>query len=84
MLLFLGVGLMVFAVIERVGDGVAQSPAGLGDGTVTLPPGSRVVTMTEEDDHLSLLIEDARGRQRVVTIDRRSGAVIGVLTLESK
>ncbi len=84
MLLILGVGLMVFAVIERAGDSDAQAPVGYGDGTVSLPPGSRVVAMTEEDDHLSLLIEDADGRQFLMTIDRRSGAVLGVLTLESK
>ncbi len=83
-LLLIGVGLMVFAVIDRAGDRVAKSPAGHGDGTVTLPGGSRIVAMTEEDDHLSLLVEDADGRQRVMTIDRRSGAVLGVLTLESK
>ncbi len=83
-LLLVGVGVLVYAIIDRVGDRVAQAPAGYGDGTVSLPPGSRVVAMTEEDDHLSLLVEDADGRQRVMTIDRRSGAVLGVLTLESQ
>ncbi len=83
-LLILGVGLMVYAIIDRAGDVVAEAPAGHGDAVVTLAPGSRVVAMSEEGDHLSLLIEDAAGRQRVMTIDRRSGAVIGVLTLESK
>ena len=83
-LLMLGVGLMVYAVIDRAGNDDARAPAVIGDGTVTLAPGSRVVAMTEEDDHLSLLIEDADGGQRVVTIDRRSGAVLGVLTLESE
>ena len=82
--LVLGVGLMVYAIIGRTSDGVAQPPAVYGDGVVTLAPGSRVVAMTEEGDHLSLLVEDADGGQRIMTVDRRSGAVLGVLTLESK
>ena len=49
--------------------------------TVALPQGARVITMTGEDDALSLLVEGADGRQRVVTVDRRSGAILGTLEL---
>jgi hypothetical protein len=51
---------------------------------VALPEGARVIGMTGEGDQLSLLVEDANGGQRVMTIDRRSGALLGVITVESE
>jgi len=81
-LILVAVGLIVYVIVGRVlGDG-AGSPADFASASVNLPSGSRVVSMTADDDHLSLLIEDGAGRQRVMTIDRRSGAVLGVLILE--
>ena len=76
--ILLAVSLIVYAVVGRV----SGSSAGPASATVALPAGSSVVSMTEEDDHLSLLIEDEAGHQQVLTIDRRSGAVTGILTLE--
>ena len=82
-LILLGVALIVYKMISRVGDVVVESSDAYRDATVALPAGSRVVAMTAEGDHLSLLVEDADARQRVITIDVRSGAVLGILTLES-
>ena len=82
-LIFLGVALIVYEMISLAGDVVVESSDAYRDATVALPAGSRVVAMTAEGDHLSLLVEDADARQRVITIDVRSGAVLGILTLES-
>ena len=60
---------------ERAGGDVAAA-------TVPLAAGERVIGMTGDDDALSLLIEGADGRQRVLTVDRASGAVLGTLSLE--
>jgi len=96
LLIVLGVALIVYEMIGRAGQGTAISgasvsagdssvPAGdYGSSTVILPDGARVIAMTGEGDRLSLLVEDADGGQRVMTIDRRNGALLGVITLESK
>ena len=81
-LILVAVGLIVYVIVGRaVGDGQGSSDDYVST-SVNLPAGSRVVGMTADDDVLSLLIEDADARQRVMTIDRRSGAVLGILTLE--
>ena len=58
------------------------------DGAVTvavpLAAGERVLGMTGEGDALSFLVEDAQGRQRVVTVDRRTGAPVGVLEFDAQ
>ncbi|MFQ5786309.1 MAG: hypothetical protein ACE5H8_16005 [Alphaproteobacteria bacterium] len=76
----IGAAVIAVEVFRRAGTLVTRSPGTLA--TVALGAGERVVAMTGEGDALSLLVEDAEGRQRVLTIDRRSGAVIGTLTLE--
>ena len=81
-LILLGIALIVYKMIGRVGDVVVASSDAYRDARVALPAGSRVVAMTAEGDRLSLLVEDGDGRQRVMTIDARSGAVLGILTLE--
>ena len=81
-LILAAVGLIVYEMVGRaVGDG-QESSDDYVSASVNLPPGSRVVGMTADGDRLSLLIEDAAGHQRVMTVDRRSGAVLGILTLE--
>ena len=81
-LILIGVGLIAYKLIDGQGSRAVQSPGDYATDTVTLPAGSRVVTMTGEGDRLSLLVEDGAGRQQVITIDRSSGAVLGTLTLE--
>ena len=83
LLIVLGVAFIVYEVIGRAGGGAAVSAGDYGSATVKLPDGARVIGMTGEDDVLSLLVEDANGGQRVITIDRRSGALLGVIELES-
>jgi len=70
--------------IERATDASASAPAAAGNyvsATVALPGGGRALSMTGDGDRLSLLVEGADGRQRIVTLDRRTGAVLGTLTL---
>lgn len=88
LLIVLGVALIVYEVVSRTGQSTPISSASVsvgayGSATVALPEGARVIGMTGEGDQLSLLVEDADGGQRVMTIDRRSGALLGVITLES-
>lgn len=77
-LILITVGLIVYKVV----GGVAGMSGARSSASVAVPAGSRVVAMTQEGDHLSLLIEYGDGRQEVMTIDRKSGAVIGVLNLD--
>ena len=72
------VSLIVYEIVGRATGSSADNAA----TAVALPAGSSVVGMTAEGDYLTLLIEDAVGNQQVMTIDRRSGAVTGILTLE--
>ncbi len=82
-LIAVGVAVLVVVVFNRV-----IAPGGGGDvkdGFVTtavaLPAGARVITMTGEDDTLSLLVEGPDGGQQVITVDRRDGAILGTLDL---
>ena len=79
-LILVAVGLIAYKVVAVAMGGADESTT----ATVAVPVAGRVIAMTEEDDHLSLLIVDGAGLQRVMTIDRKSGAVIGILTLESE
>ena len=70
--------------IERATETPAASAHAAGNyvsATVALPGGGRALSMTGDGDRLSLLVEGADGRQRIVTLDRRTGAVLGTLTL---
>ncbi|MEE8203133.1 MAG: hypothetical protein V3R74_05200 [Alphaproteobacteria bacterium] len=80
-LIVIAVAVVAVELFRRAGTPAARSLESLASNTVALDPGERVVAMTAEGDALSLLVEDAEGRQRVVTVDRRSGAVLGTLTL---
>lgn len=90
-LLIVGVTVvLVMAAIDKAGDAAtseeapaaAAAPAGdFADVAVALPAGARVVTMTGAGDQLSLLVQLSGGAQSIVTIDRRSGEVLGTLEL---
>ena len=80
-LVVLGVGVIVAEIVRRVGDAAGPSSPELATAAVPLPPGARAIGMTGEGDALSLLVEDGDGGQWVITVDRRSGAVLGTLTL---
>ncbi len=75
----LGMTILAVEIFRRAGSG--GDSGGLATATVPLPAGSRVLGMSGEGDALSLLVEGPDGAQRVVTVDRRTGAVLGTLTL---
>lgn len=81
-LIVAGLAVLIVVVFQRIvapsGGGSSNQPV---TATVALPAGARVITMTGEDDTLSLLVEGPGGDQQVITIDRRSGAVLGTLDL---
>lgn len=86
---------LVMAAIDQVGkpaetgdnapaavtDGTAASPVSYADVAVALPAGSRVVSLAGTNDVLSLLVVAQDGSQSIVTLDRRSGEVLGTLEL---
>ncbi len=78
----LGMTVLVVEIFGRASDFGGRESSGFATATVPLPAGSRVLGMSGEDDALSLLVEDPDGVQRIVTIDRRTGAVLGTLSLE--
>jgi|AP12_2_1047962.scaffolds.fasta_scaffold304544_2 hypothetical protein len=79
--------LVVMVIIDKAGDSVTgtEAPvaetAGYADVAVALPAGAQVMTMAGGGDALSLLVRLADGSQRIVTVDRRSGEVLGTLEL---
>ncbi len=87
--ILLGTTALVIALVKRGGKAIERAtetsaPAAAGNyvsATVALPGGGRALSMTGDGDRLSLLVEGADGRQRIVTLDRRTGAVLGTLTL---
>lgn len=81
-LIAVSLAILIVVVFQRV---VAPSGSSSRNEPVTaavdLPAGARVITMTSEDDTLLLLVETPGGRQQVITVDRRNGAVLGTLDL---
>ncbi len=86
----IGLGVLIVLALAALGVGIVYridrvagpaSGEGFASAGVVLPAGSRAIAMTGEGDVLSILVEDAKGRQQVLTVDRRSGAVLGTLTL---
>ena len=59
----------------------APVAADFADVAVALPAGARVVSMIGEGGILTLLVEKPGGAQSIVTLDRRSGEVLGTLEL---
>jgi hypothetical protein len=78
---------VVMVIIDKAGDSIDGSvtpaaDAGVyADVAVALPAGADVISMAGGGDALSLLVRLADGSQRIVTVDRRSGEVLGTLEL---
>ena len=84
MLIVAGALILAVEIFRRVG-GLGERPHGdFATTDVPLPAGARVIGVTGAGDALSLLVEHADGRQQVITVDRRSGAILGTLTLAPK
>jgi hypothetical protein len=75
---------VAYEIIRRVGSMGEGAPDSVAEISVPLAAGERVLGMTGEDDALSFLVEDAEGRQRVVTVDRRTGATLGVIEFNAQ
>jgi hypothetical protein len=79
--------ILVMAAIDKAGEATSAAPepaaeaVDYADVAVALPAGARVVAMSGEGDALSLLLQLPGGAQSVMTIDRRSGEVLGTLEL---
>ena len=53
-------------------------------GTLDLPGDPRVVTVNGSGDILSLLVQLGDGRQEIVTINRRTGKILGRLAVQGE
>ena len=76
--------LLAVEIFRRAsGLGEGTPPAGFATATVPLAAGARVIGVAGGDgDAVSLLVESADGARQLITVDRRSGAVLGTLKLE--
>jgi len=78
---------VVMVIIDRAGDSGGETPApalserDYADVAVALPTGAAAVTMTGDGDALSLLLRLADGSQQIMTVDRRTGKLLGTLEL---
>ena len=75
---------VAYEILRRAGSMGDAAPNGFANIAVPLEAGERVLAMTGEGDALSFLVEDAQGRQRVVTVDRRTGKTLGVLEFDTR
>jgi len=79
--------LIVMVIIDRAGDEAGETEAPMveaedyADVAVALPAGATVMTMAGGGDALSLLVRLPDGSQQVMTVDRRTGEVLGTLEL---
>jgi hypothetical protein len=82
--------LIVMVIIDKAGDEAGKIEAtetpmveaeDYADVAVALPAGATVMTMAGGGDALSLLVRLPDGSQQVMTVDRRTGEVLGTLEL---
>ena len=82
--------LIVMVIVDKVADSAGpaettvesvESAGTFASVAVALPAGAEVMTMTGEGDALSLLTRLSDGSQQIITIDRRTGEVLGTLEL---
>ena len=59
----------------------APAATEFADVAVALPAGARVVSMIWQDAILTLLVQTPDGAQSILTLDRRSGEILGTLEL---
>ena len=72
-------GLLIAGIVDRAGETVRQDD--YLDAAVPLPQGARVVSVTSEGETLSMLLDLSSGSQAILTVDRRTGEVLGTLEL---
>ncbi len=78
--------ILVMAAIDKAGETTRSDEPVLtadayADVAVALPAGARAMAMAGGGDALSLLVVYADGSQTILTVDRRSGEVLGTLEL---
>ena len=79
--------LVVMVIIDKAGDSLIGTEGAItetldyADVAIALPSGAEVMTMAGQGDVLSLLVRLDDGSQQIVTVDRRSGEVLGTLEL---
>jgi hypothetical protein len=78
-----GIAVLGVTIIRRASDADFGASADYATGSVLLPEHARIVAVTGEGDVITLLLETAGGRRSLVTLDRRTGAVLGTLALET-
>ncbi len=81
MLIVVGGAVVAVELVRRAGSLVTAPAEDYARATVTLPAGARVLGVAGGGDALSLLVEVPGGGQRIVTVDRRMGAILGDLAL---
>jgi hypothetical protein len=79
-----GVAVLGYTIIARATSGAIGTGTNFATAGVTLPAGSRALSMGIDGDTAVLLVEEPGGRRSIVTIDRRSGAILGTVTLEAR
>ncbi len=77
-------GAVVIAVelVRRMGNMPGAPAERYAEATVALPAGARALSVTGDGEAVSLLVEGPDGQQQLLTIDRRSGEILGTLVLQ--
>ena len=72
---------LVAGILGELGDSEDSRGARFGDVAVALPADARVTAMVHGESELFLLVEQEAGAQSILTVDRRTGEVLGNLDL---
>ncbi len=77
-LIVVGVVVLAVAITQRLGGGPVSV---LAATTLDEPAGTRIAAISSTPDRLTLLLQGGGGTDRVVSIEARTGRVLGRVTL---
>ncbi|MEX2650353.1 MAG: DUF6476 family protein [Alphaproteobacteria bacterium] len=76
-----GLAVLGVTIVKRATDADLGAGSDYATATIALPAHARILAMTGAGDAITLLIETTDRRHALVTLDRKTGAVLGTLTL---
>lgn len=72
-------GLLIAGIVDRVDETTIADD--FRDVAVPLPAGARAASVTSDAETLTLLLDLPSGSQAILTVDRKTGEILGTLEL---
>ena len=83
-LLVLGVGVLVVAVVDRVNHPRAPVAVAAPTHDIELPPGARLISAEASGDRLVLRLALAEGGEQILVLNLATGAPVATVKLHAK